>query len=230
MPKTTTQYLSFSVSHLFLFYYREEHISFFCLPLSFSYQYMVWLNYTMFERPVKNGAELSASSPFLRRSFSSSFRTRGCSNTLLMYGSRRAKARTIGKKLPNKLMIPKPSTSMPILGHRAKTRTIPRKKQMVPGSLSLFEKKLRVRETPINRGNPLMNSKFPIARSPPSKKRSMPRNVRTAPDAQSPIPIFFFSSRPVVKKPRFIISARACSVEISYSALEYRYRGVDQHK
>lgn len=82
---------------------------------------------------------------------------------------------------------------MPIKGHPNKTVKIPPKKAPVPFHLCLWKKKRNVRSNPTTNAKPDKNSIFPIARSPLSKKSTIPRKIKVTPNAANPTPIFCVS-------------------------------------
>ena len=107
----------------------------------------------------------------------------GKSKILPITGICRPTESTVGKKFPKRFKNPNPSRAKPKRPHLNKTKTIPKKKQMVPRILSdlmaIFhfvklkselwnffthlEKSVKVLLKPIVKHNPKMKSVFPIA-------------------------------------------------------------------
>lgn len=90
--------------------------------------------------------------------------------------------RIAGKKLPNRLMIPKHSMRMPSIGHPTITNAIPPIKHILPAIFPLRQKNLNVRSMPIRRTIPERNRKLPRASSALSKNITTPRNRKKAPN------------------------------------------------
>ena len=85
---------------------------------------------------------------------------------------------------------------MPKRGEKNRTQNTPPKKKLVPLILSgLPKKKRKADENPIMQVTPAINMTFPMARSPPSKKSSIPSIKKATPKAVRPIPIFCVSDK-----------------------------------
>ena len=78
----------------------------------------------------------------------------GCDKTGPMMGMPLNMAIMMGKKLPNRLRMPKISISMPNIGQPMSTSTMPPRNESVPRSLLGRLKKMNVFLKPINRVMP----------------------------------------------------------------------------
>ena len=117
---------------------------------------------------------------------------------------------TTGKKEPKRLRKPKPSTAIPIIGHRHKTITIPPMKHKIPLHRSFLVKNLTVRDTPIVSVRPVKKRILPIASSLELKKNMQPKTRNKTPTASSKVPIFLLSSESVQTNCQGCAEVRMC--------------------
>lgn len=82
---------------------------------------------------------------------------------------------------------------MPRMGHPMITKKKPTPNEIVPLKFCLFIKNCRVDFGPIVKETPERKRIFPIASSPLSKKKTIPRNEKKIPNPVKPSPIFLRS-------------------------------------
>ena len=78
------------------------------------------------------------------------------------------------------------------------TKTIPKKKHIVPRIRSRRVNNVMVRFTPIAKHKPAKNNVFPIAINDASNRSTTPNVTNPKPKQISPIPIFWLSSSTIL--------------------------------
>lgn len=117
----------------------------------------------------------------------------GCWNNQPRIGILWRKTASVGQKPLKRTMNPYASKIMPKIGHPMTTKKKPRPKEIVPLKFWRFVKNCIVDFSPMVRVTPEKKSIFPIASSPLSKKKMIPRNEKNTPNPVNPSPIFFRS-------------------------------------